>query len=173
MRHSILVALPSLLVLACAPAAPEAAGDGTAANREIVERFVQAMNARDFQVLDDLVAPDVVRHSPSTPGVSVTNLEEFKDFLRQDFAAVPDAEQTIRTMVAEGDRVAVRMTYSGTQTGPWGPFPASGNRIELDFAGFLRLVEGRITEIWAVWDNVDALTQLGHMAAPGAASSRE
>lgn len=166
MRHSIHVSLVALLIASCAPAPDVSPQGGPEANKAVVERFVQAMNARDFEALDDLVAPDVVRHSPSTPGVTVNSLDDFKEFLRGDFAAVPDSRQTIETMVAEGDRVAVRMLYEGTQSGPWGPFPPSGNRIELEFAGFLRVEDGRIAEIWAVWDNVDALTQLGHMAPP-------
>ena len=61
------------------------------ANKEVVRRFVEAINRRDFDALDDLVAPDVRRHSPSTPGVTVENLDDFKAFLRQDLRGVPDA----------------------------------------------------------------------------------
>lgn len=140
---------------------------GVEANKEIVRRFVAAMNARDFDALDELVAEDVTRHSPSTPGVSVNSREEFEAFLRRDFASVPDAVQTIEMLVAEGDKVAGWFKYSGTQEGPMGPYPASGESIDLDFAGVLRIEEGRIAEIWAVWDNLSMLTQLGHMQPPG------
>ena len=145
--------------------APEGRADE---NKEVVRRFVAAVNQRDFGALDALVAPDVVRHSPSTPGVSVRSLEELKAFLRQDLAAVPDAVQEIRMILAEGDRVAVWANYSGTQDGPLGPFPATGRTVDLDFAGILRVEDGRIVEMWVVWDNVDMLTQLGHMEPPGA-----
>lgn len=138
------------------------------ANKEVVRRFVAATNARDFDALDELVAPDVVRHSQSTPGVTVGSLDEFKAFLRQDLTAVPDAVQTLRMIVAEGDLVAVWANYAGTQTGPMGPFPPSGRKLDLDFAGVLRIDDdGHIAEIWVVWDNVAALTQLGHMEPPG------
>lgn len=137
-------------------------------NEEVVRRFVSAINERDFDALDELVASDVVRHSPSTPGVTVTSREEFKGFLRQDLAAFPDATQEIRMMVAEGDRVAVWAEYSGTQDGPMGPFPATGRTVELEFAGILRLEGGRIAEIWVVWDSLSVLTQLGHLEPPGA-----
>ncbi|NIP59640.1 MAG: hypothetical protein GWM92_15035, partial [Gemmatimonadetes bacterium] len=140
--------LLGIFVVGCAepPAAQEDA------NKEVVRRFVSAMNEQNLDALDDLVAPDVVRRSPSTPGVTVRSLDDLKDFLRQDRAAVPDAVQTIRLMVAEGDWVAVWANYSGTQDGPLGPFPASGNPVDLDFAGFLRVEAGKIAEIRAVWD---------------------
>ncbi|NIP83299.1 MAG: hypothetical protein GWM90_30375, partial [Gemmatimonadetes bacterium] len=103
------------------------------ANKRLVRAFVQAINDRDFDALDDLVAEDLVRHSPSTPGLIVRSREDFKAFLREDVAAVPDSKQTIRMMVAEGDMVAGWNTYAGTQTGAMGPYPPSGKRVELDF----------------------------------------
>lgn len=137
-------------------------------NKEVVRRFVAAMNERRFDDLDELVAPDVVRRSPSTPGLEVRNLEQFKDFLHQDLASVPDATQEIRMMVAEGDLVAVWANYSGTQDGPLGPYPATGRSVDTDFAGFLRIEDGLITEIYVVWDNLSMLVQLGHVEPPSA-----
>ena len=137
------------------------------ANKEVVRRFVAAMNERRFEDLDELVSVDVVRHSPSTPGLEVRSLDQFKEFLRQDLEGVPDAMQEIRMLVAEGDLVALWANYSGTQDGPLGPFPATGRRVDTDFAGILRLEGGMITEINVVWDNLSMLVQLGHLEAPG------
>lgn len=136
------------------------------ANKRTVRRFVATINRRDFDALDEFVARDVVRHSPATPGVAVTNLEEFKAYLRRDLEGVPDAVQEVRIMVAEDDKVGLWANYSGTQDGPLGPFPASGKRVDLDFAGVLRFEEGLIAEIWVVWDNLSMLTELGHLAPP-------
>jgi steroid delta-isomerase-like uncharacterized protein len=136
-------------------------------NKEIVRRFVESMNTREFDSLDELVAPDIVRHSPSTPDLMVRTLEEFKDYMRRELDSVPDAGQEIRLIVAEGDKVAVWGNYSGTQDGPMGPFPPSGKHLDLDFAGILRIEDRKIAEIWVVWDNLDMLVQLGHMSPPG------
>jgi len=54
----------------------------------------------------------------------------------------------------------------GTQKGPMGPFPASHKRMELPFIGILRLEQGKVAEIWVEWDNLNALTQLGHFPLP-------
>jgi steroid delta-isomerase-like uncharacterized protein len=137
------------------------------ANKDVVRSFVAAINDRDLEALDRLVAPDVKRHSPSTPDVTVNSLDDFRAFLRQDLASVPDSRQEIRMMVAEGDKVAVWMNYSGTQAGPLGPFPATGRPVDLDFSGILRLENGRIAEMWVVWDNLGMLTALGHLPPPG------
>ncbi len=157
----------ALLLIGCTRAPTEA-------NKQTVRGMVDAINARDFAALDTLVAPDIRRHSAATPDVEVTNLEEFKAFLRQDLAAVPDAQQEIRLMLAEGDLVAVYAMYRGTQEGAMGPFPPSNEHLELPFIGILRVQQGRIAEIWVEWDNLNALTQLGHFppADAGPASDR-
>lgn len=118
--------------------------------------------AKAYMDLGDFVAADVVRHSGATPGVVVTNISEFKAFLENDFAAVPDSIQEIDIIFGGGDFVAMRARYIGTQTGPMGKFPASNNRLELPFIGILRLEKGRVAEIWVEWDNLNALNQLGH-----------
>lgn len=165
----VLQALPLIGLLV----APLAAQTSEERNEATFRAMVEATNARDLDRLDDLMTPGVVRHSQSTPGVEVTSLEEMKTFLRSDFATVPDSRQECPMVVSEGDLVAAWCTYTGTQQGPMGPFPATGDRLELDFAGFLRFEDGKIAEMWVVWDNLAALTQLGHFPPPGTTSEGE
>jgi steroid delta-isomerase-like uncharacterized protein len=140
-------------------------------NKALVQRFGEAMNTRRLGLLDDIVAPDFVRHCQATPQVDVRSLQGFKEFLRQDNAVFPDSVQTLRHQVAEGNLVAVWATYEGTQKGPMGPFPASGKRVQLEFAAFIRVETGRIAEMWVTWDNMAALTQLGHLPQPPSQSA--
>jgi steroid delta-isomerase-like uncharacterized protein len=175
-RASLLPLLATLSV-ACGPSGPGAGPSdevtARAADVAIARAFVDAINARDLDALDTLVAPDVVRHSQSTPGVKVESLSDLKTFLRDDFRMVPDSRQEILHLVAGEDRaaggrmVAGWFRYTGTQEGPMGPLPATGREVGLDFAGFLRIEEGRIAEMWVVWDNLALLRQLDLMdAAP-------
>ncbi len=159
--------LVAMLQLACVPASETATGvEG--ANEDVVRRFTAAINERDWEVFDELVADDVVRHSASTPGLEVTNREQFKTFLFQDLEAVPDVAQEIHFMFSSGDMVAIHARYLGTQTGQLGPFPPSGKAIDLPFIGLLRVEDGRIAEIWVEWNNLEMLTQLGHFPPPSA-----
>ena len=146
--------------VACAP-------EDISANEEIVMRMIEAINARDFDALDDVVSPTVRRYSAATPDVHVTTLEEFKAFLHADLASVPDAMQETNMIFSSGDMVAVHETYTGTQTGQMGPFPPSGKELEVPFIGLLRIEDGKIAEIWVEWDNLNALAQLGHFPPPG------
>lgn len=122
-----------------------------------------ALNAHRLDLLDELVTPDFVRHCQATPGAEVRSLDEFKDFQRQDTAAFPDSHQTLKHVIAEGNMVAAWATYEGTQTGALGPFPASGKRMQVDFAAVFRVENDRLAELWVTWDNLAALAQLGHV----------
>jgi ketosteroid isomerase-like protein len=132
----------------------------------VVLAMIAAVNSRDFDALDTLIAPDVTRRSGATPGVTVTSLDDFKAFLHQDLAGVPDAQQEVNVIFSGGGWVAVHENYRGTQTGQMGPFPPSGKSLELPFIGLLRVEDGLIREILVEWDNLNALGQLGHFPPP-------
>lgn len=151
----IAVVAASIGIVACSE-------DRSAASEDVVLRMIDAVNSRDFDALDELVAADLRRYSGATPDVMVESLEDFTAFLHQDLAAVPDAVQEVNLIFSNGPFVAVHATYKGTQSGPMGPFPASNRRLELPFIGLLRVEDGKIAEIWVEWDNLNALSQLGH-----------
>jgi len=150
----------ALILICAAPCFAEQAN-----SVQLARTMVKAINDRDLDRLDNLIAGDVARHSAATAGVSITNLEDFKAFLQTDFAAVPDSVISIDVIFGNSEYVAMRATYSGTQTGVMGPFPPSGNRVELPFVGILRIGDGKISEMWVEWDNVFMLKQLGHMGS--------
>jgi predicted ester cyclase len=137
----------------------------TVENKILVRRFEEAMNTRQLDALDEVVAPNFVRHCQATPNLDVRSLEQFKDFLRQDVAVFPDNTQTFTHVIAEGDTVAVWATYEGTQRGQMGPFPPSGRKVRFDFAAILRVENGKLAELWVTWDNMTILAQLGYLPA--------
>ena len=135
-------------------------------NKEVVRRNAHAINNRDLPLLAETTSTKFVRHCQATPGLEITSLDQFVAFLQSDWEAFPDSQIVVQQLVAEGDRVAIFATYEGTQTGQMGPFPPSGKRVSLDFSGVFRIEEGKIAEIWVTWDNMAALTQLGHLPLP-------
>jgi steroid delta-isomerase-like uncharacterized protein len=140
-------------------------------NKAVVQAFVAAVNAQHWDRVAELVAPDFVRHSHAGGSPGVRSRSELLRFLRGELETFPDAHEGIEDMVAEGDRVAVRHRFRGTQRGPMGPYPPSGRVLAADYLAIYRLKGGVIAEAWAEWDNLSGLTQLGHTpsAEPGAA----
>jgi len=132
----------------------------------MVQRLEDAMNSRQLHLIDDVMTEDFVRHCEATPDFDVRSREDFKDFLRSNTESFPDNVQTFRQVVVEGDRAGIWCTYEGTQTGPLGPFPASGRRTTFDFGGVFHIRDGKFAEFWVTWDNMTILAQLGHLPAP-------
>jgi predicted ester cyclase len=130
-------------------------------NKELVAEAFAVIEAGDFEKLDQFIAADYVRHCQATPDVQVTSLEGFKEFLIRDLETVSDPKMVLHRMVAEDDLVSFWATYSGIQDGPMGPYPATGKRMELDFAGMHRVADHKIVETWVIWDNLTGLAQLG------------
>jgi steroid delta-isomerase-like uncharacterized protein len=132
-------------------------------NKVLIQRFWDAMNTRRLDVLDELLAPNVVRHCQATPQLNVRSCDQVKEFLRQDSGVFPDSIQTITHLIAERDLVGVWATYEGTQRGQMGPFPPSGRKARFDFGAVFRVENGKIAEWWVTWDNMAILAQLGHL----------
>ena len=55
-------------------------------NKAVIRRFIDAWNSRRPDAFDEVVAADVVRHCEATPGLEANNLDQIKEFLRQDTA---------------------------------------------------------------------------------------
>ena len=166
MRPTALILAPVLLLAfgGCAP--PPTAQLDT--NKDLIREFTQVLNAADWDALGTIVADSFVRHSAATGGPPVTSRDGFIRLQESFLASVPDQLVTIQQLVAEGDRVAALATYAGTQSGPIGDLPATGNAFAIPFLSIFRIEAGTIAELWVEWDNVAMLTQLGLFPPPPA-----
>jgi steroid delta-isomerase-like uncharacterized protein len=160
--RTFVAAFPLLVVVGCA----ESRTAVEQRNKALVNRFGEAVNARDFDAVRQILAADFVRHCQATPDVVVRNSEQFIDYLKADAAVVPDSRQTLQRLVAERDFVAFQVMYEGTQEGQMGPFPPSHRKMRLDVTGMFRIANGKLAELWVTWDNLAALAQLGHFPPP-------
>lgn len=131
-------------------------------NRRVVQAFVEAINAQDWESVASILAPDFVRHSYAAGAPGVRSRDDFIRYLRSEYETFPDARETIEDIVADGDKVAVRHRFTGTQAGRMGPYPPSGKSMTAEYIAIYRLVGSVIVESWAEWDNLNGLLQLGH-----------
>lgn len=65
-----------------------------------------------------------------------------------------------RSIVAEGDRVAVHAVWRGTHKGPFLGREATGRTVEFEGMVFWRIADGRIAERWAMIDTAALMRQL-------------
>ena len=140
--------------------------DNLEQNKTLVMEAFAALDAGDLDGLDKYIVADYVRHCQATPGVVIRSLEDFKILLQVWSHTYSDVKTKADVLVAEGDLVAFYGSFTATQIGPMGPFPATGKQMVSEFAGYHRIVEGKISETWVTWDNLAALAQLGLFPPP-------
>jgi steroid delta-isomerase-like uncharacterized protein len=76
-------------------------------------------------------------------------------------AAFPDVQVTIEDMVAEGDKVMVRLTTRGTHQGEFAGIPPTGKQITMTGMEVVRIANGKIVERCANFDQLSFYQQLG------------
>jgi len=129
-------------------------------NKAIVRRFIEAYNARNLEIFEDLVAVDYIDHTHQQRG-----RDNFIHLFTLAFRAFPDWHEQIEDLIAEKDKVWVCVKATGTHTGEWSlsgvPFPPTGNKITMRMVFLWRIVDHRLAEGWEVDDELDFFTQLG------------
>jgi len=135
-------------------------------NKATVRRFYdEVINQNNVAVLEELHGDKYVSHDlPSDPAA-------LKSFIGSFHAAFPDGRITIDQMIAEGDAVALRATYRGTQTGRFQDIPPTGKAVTVPAQDMYRVVEGKIVEHWGGPNQLSLLQQLGVVPVPGQAGA--
>ena len=144
-------------------AAERGAAGGAEARLERMKALVEAhydaaVNHQDLARVDEQLAADFVDHA-SPPGTP-PGPEPVKAWLAGLKKAFPDLRVVTDDVVAEGDRVAVRATWTGTHAAEFLGVPASGRRVQFSGAVFWRIANERIAERWAHVDMQSLLAQL-------------
>ena len=137
-------------------------------DKDVVRRGMEALFTADGDLdsLDDTYAQDYVGHAPPFP--DIVGLEAAKGFAMAYRTAFPDLKTTTKDLIAEGEKVVVRWTTSGTHEGPTEAFgPPTGKRMEIDGITIQRFDEdGKIAEGWTLADTLGQMQQLGMGPGP-------
>ena len=131
----------------------------TEANKDLVRKSVESLDAGDFEKFIDFFASDYVHHDPSHP--EVTNRESLGPYLDAVAAAFPDMQQNIEDLVAEGDKVAKRYVINCTHKGEVAGIPPTNNRIAVHGTSVYRIENGKFVEGWHLTDNMGLMQQIG------------
>jgi steroid delta-isomerase-like uncharacterized protein len=135
-------------------------------NKAVVRQLIeQVFNQGNMAMMDELVAADFVEHEEMPPGIPEgrEGVELMTGMLR---GAFPDFQATIEELIAEGDKVVLRMTWSGTQEGEFMGIPPSGKRFTIAVIDIMHMDGGKIAEHWGLMDMMGMMQQLGAMPAP-------
>jgi predicted ester cyclase len=120
----------------------------------------------DLAVADEILAADCRSHAPEPLAPGAAGLQGWVRALRRAF---PDLCAVVEDEIAEGDRVAQRLTLSGTHRGEYRGLPPTGRRVTWQLVAIQRVGgDGRFVELWTSADLGELRRQLGAASvAPG------
>ncbi len=125
-------------------------------NKAVVRRIYEdCLNTGRLELLDQFIAEDYEgpdgRKGPAVFGQVIGELRR----------AFPDIRWTVEDLFAEGDRVAIRWTWRGTQKGAFRGFPASGRQVNDSAVAIYQLRDGKAVRVWIQTDRLGFLQQIG------------
>jgi predicted ester cyclase len=137
----------------CASTTPEQ-------NVAIVEDYLSAFKTGDTAKMDDLLA-DSLTHNLSRMGVQVpndtsSNADEIQGYEQAKQAGL---NYTIDDIFGGGDEVAVRFTFTVTDKNVTGA--KAGSSADVTAIAIAHIECGEISQLWAEFDAVSMLLQLG------------
>jgi steroid delta-isomerase-like uncharacterized protein len=131
-------------------------------HKSVVRRWIEEVwNRWDLLLAEEIVDPDFTFH-----GTNVRGIEGHKTWVAASAVAFPDQHHTIEDMIAEGDKVVIRLSVSGTHQGKWAGIAPTGKRATWTGISIVRVTSGRIAELWMNWDAFGFYQQLGAIALP-------
>ncbi|MBI5961357.1 MAG: ester cyclase [Chloroflexi bacterium] len=127
--------------------------------------FEELWNKKNYSIAHELVHPDFTAH-----GAGGQDIKQGPDgvigMVQAWHTAFPDGKMTMDDIITEGEYSTIRMTWRATHTGPFGPIPASGKKIEVTSIGIDRVIDGKITEGWGELNMLGMFMQMGVIPSP-------
>ncbi len=132
--------------------------------REAAERFYDRFGAGDFEAVTGLFGPGCATVTPA----GTFDPAQHEAFGRAFKNAMPDGHMELVRAVEAGEEVYITGRFKGTHSGdlvtPQGTLPASGNALDMPFADYFRVQDGKIVEHEVIWDQLGMMAQLGALS---------
>jgi steroid delta-isomerase-like uncharacterized protein len=128
------------------------------ANEALARRFFdEVWTDGRYDVADVLLASD---HQHHISGETLDGPGAVKEMAREMHSAFPDLSFAIEDTVSAGDKVLVRWTARGTNSGAFGGRDATGRAVEWTGMDLIRMTDGQIVELWGNNDAIGLWDQL-------------
>ena len=125
-------------------------------NKAIVRRVVDAENKKNLALLDELITPDYFSQAFQLRG-----LDGYKQYYIRAYKGFPDWHETIEDIIAEGDKVCIRLKITGTHRGEYRGLAPTGKKTTFTGIQIWSVVKGKVVEKESVYDFLDFYKQLG------------
>src|SRR5262245_38207858 len=127
--------------------------------------FEEIRNKGNWGLAPQRFHRDIIVHTPTDPE-PVRALDNFKRHWSGLQVRFPDGNMAVEEVFADGDKVAARVTVTGTNMGSLNGMKPTGKRVKFDEAAIFQFEDGLVKEAWFMFDSMDMARQLG-MAPDG------
>jgi len=135
--------------------------------KEIIRRWnEEGWSGGKYELAYEIISPDMVVHGAGGQAVGM-GPDGLIDLIKTWRTAFPDGRMEIDDLIVEGDIVAIRNTWYGTQQAEFYGVPPSGKSVAVTSVGIDRVQEGKVTEGWGELDMVGMMQQMGALPAVG------
>jgi predicted ester cyclase len=125
----------------------EAERMGTTANKDLITMMIEnVFNAGRTELLPEYFAPEMEAEAAGLHQLLT--------------AAFPDLRVRIEDLIAEDDKVAARLMFTGTHQGPFRDFAPTGRQVGFGAIRIYQLAGGKVTGSWAYQDSLGLVQQL-------------
>jgi predicted ester cyclase len=132
-------------------------------NKQVVRQVFEFYNHQDMEKAENLFSPKHIFHFPGVPPMDWNSHKQFIIGLSKAF---PDLHFKIEDIVAEGDKVAYRLTVSGTHKGEFQGIPPTNKKVSFSSTGVSKIVDDKVAEDWVDADTLGLMQQLGVLPEP-------
>jgi steroid delta-isomerase-like uncharacterized protein len=134
-------------------------------NKAIVLKWFSEVNKSNFESMyEELFAADSKQYIP--PNAEPLSYEDYKPMAQQIYTAFPEITHTVDDIVADGDKVVVKVSVNTVHKGEFFGIPATGKELEWTSIAIFQLSEGKIKARWEIADVLGIMEQLGMELKP-------
>jgi steroid delta-isomerase-like uncharacterized protein len=127
-------------------------------NKQVVRQVFEFYNQQDIEKVEKLFSPRHIFHFPGAPPMDWNSHKQFIIGLAKAF---PDLHFKVEDILAEGDKVAYRLTVSGTHKGEFQGIPSTNKKVSFTSTGISNIVDGKVEEDWVDADVMGLMQQIG------------
>jgi len=129
--------------------------------KEVIRRWnEEGWSGGKYDLAYEIIAPVMTVHGAGGQAVGM-GPDGLIDLIKTWRTAFPDGYMAIDDIIVEGDLVAIRNTWQGTQKESFYGIPPSGKRVDVTSIGIDRVVNGQVAEGWGELDMVGMMQSLG------------
>ncbi|MBD3181461.1 T9SS type A sorting domain-containing protein [Candidatus Poribacteria bacterium] len=152
-KHFVLTLLISLLFIAITIAQLTQEEINIAVR---MRAYDEGWNQGNIDVVDEIYSDDFAGNMPP-----FDTKEGIKMGLAAYISAIPDVHVEVEDVIAEGEYVALRYTFTGTQEGELMGIPPTGNFACTPGISIAQIVDGKIVAVWENNEMMGMMEQLG------------